>query len=204
MSSGGGALSSGYAISVVGDIRYTSSIAIVNTPRADGSSVAEIECMPAYTITNLTKDKVCVQDVYISLPESRDSTGKLSALKNNGSSRLVEIYRDLNPASVPEEKPAVTKQPPFSLDPGANVLVRFHQYFTLTVDGAPVPLNVNDDLSQLLGPLFLLPRSSDGSYQCVPYYRSLRIVVQSNLAESTLETINAIMPTGCTLNLPPR
>ena len=194
--------SSGYDISAVGDIRYTSSFSIAEAPEPNGDNVGEIEWMPAYAVANLTKEKVCVRDISISLPENRDSAGRLFSLKSNGNSRLVEIYPNLNPTSIPDEKGTVTKKPPFILDPGAKVLVRFHQYFTLTVDGAPVPLKGNDNLSQLLGPLFSLPHRPDGSYQCVPYYRSLRVVVRSNLGESNLETVNAIMPTGCVLNLP--
>lgn len=192
------------ALAVVGDIRSSTTMGIVETTRADGSRVREIEWLSAYTITNLTEDEVCVQDIRVEFSENRDpSTGKTLALRSNGASRLVEIYND--PTSLRKHDPTVTRQPPFGLDPGVNVVVIFHQYFTLTADDVPVPLNVNDDVSQHLGPLFVgLPRSPDGRYQCVPEYSGLRTVVESNLGTSTIETANAIMPVGCYFNIPPR
>ena len=201
---GPGAVMSGDALAVAGESGHTTTMAIVDTTHADGSRVVEIEWLPAYVITNLTGDEICVRDVRVDFPENRDpNTGRLLALNSNGGSRLVEIYNDSE--SILKAAPTVKRQPPFGLGPGENVLVRFHQYFTLTADGVPVSLRVSDDLSQHLGPLFVgLPQSPDGRYQCVPSYSGLRVVVESNLGEATIETVNAIMPVGCYLNIPPR
>lgn len=178
---------------------WTGAIGVNDTTRADGSSVVEIEWQPAYTITNLTKDEVCVQDVRVDFPELQDSAGRLLALNNTGGLRPVDIYNDW---TVVNDGPTVTKQPPFELDPGTTVLARFHQYFTLTLDNDPVPLTVDEDLAGLLGPLFGLNRFPDGSYQCASDY-GLRTVVESNLGELIIKTTNVIMPVGCKLRISP-
>ncbi|MFC7381646.1 hypothetical protein [Sphaerisporangium rhizosphaerae] len=189
--------SSAGGIGISGKFDLTMALAIVDPP--DGGGTPEIEWKPVYSIANLTKNRICIVDISTTFPTNRDKAGALLALKTARGTRQVDIYQ--NNAAVLSRTPSVTQRPPFALEPGATVLVRFHQYLTLTADGRDVPLRTDEDLSERLGPLFRLNRLDDGSYHCVPQY-PLKVTVTSDIGTSTQEVINAIMPDGCGLILP--
>ncbi|MFC4529996.1 hypothetical protein [Sphaerisporangium dianthi] len=194
---GDGNRSSTDGIGISGKFDLTMALAIVNPP--DGGGAPEIEWKPVYSIANLTKSKICVLDIITKFPANRDEKGALLALKTARGTRQVDIYQDN--AAVLSQTPSATRRPPFELEPGSTVLVRFHQYLTLTADDRDVPLKTDDNLSERLGPLFRLKRLDDGSYHCVPQY-PLQVTVTSNIGTSTQQVTNAIMPDGCGLLMP--
>jgi hypothetical protein len=167
-------------------------------PGPDGNT--EIHWQPAYRVINRGNEPFLLRDLTLDFPSGVDTnSGYTIDLVKARPMEKVRIFQ--SQANFEDNQPLAEQDAPLRIEPGAILFLQVDEALLLTADGKRVVLPSSGDAVYYLGPFLRLPQK-DGKFQCVANAQ-LNLTVKTDRGSFSESVEQALLPTGCMLNLPP-
>lgn len=171
--------------------------ALAYSPGPDGAT--EIHWQPVYRVINKGDEPFLLQDLTLDFPFAVDAnSGNTIDLVKARPMNKVRTYQ--SQANLADGRPLAEQKAPLSIEPGAILFLQVDEALLLTANGNRVMLPQSGDAVDYLGPFLRLPEEA-GKFQCVANAQ-LDLTVETNHGSFTESVEQALLPTGCKLNLP--
>jgi hypothetical protein len=162
--------------------------------------MTEIHWQPVYRVINKGNEPFSLQDLTLDFPFGVDAnTGYTIDLVKARPMNKVRTYQSQD--NLLDNRPLTEQNAPIEIEPDAILYLQVDEALLLTANGARIKLPESGDTVDYLGPFLRLPREA-GKYRCVANAQ-LDLTVDTDHGSYTEPVEQALLPTGCTLNMPP-